>query len=334
MTVSFLLGAGFNADANTLVGPYRARSLYGEAYDIRQPYPLISELGAIAFPGEAIVSFEERLASAITAGDHTPVARMVDALMRADHYTGARLHESDAANIYDRFFDWCGPTSFLTFNYDAFVELRLFRAKRWYPHDGFGLPVQVTTMPGVTDVSNWRSTHRVLHLHGSYLLYSVDFALSPPDSGNVRWISRRARPEFLFDPDALGTHFFPFERVPPSYGYRHPDRRIIAPVPDKTSGLGEDFVRECYDLARAQVTDSDRLFAIGYSFAECDRRSFEPILDALSGGRHRSVTIIDPDAENIVGRLRAAYSGEYQPIPWRFRDWARLGFPESAVDRS
>jgi hypothetical protein len=128
MTTTFLIGAGFNVDANSLVAPYRATNLYGETYDVNAAYPVISELASIAFPNETVVDFEERLAAAIAARDHGPMARVVDALMTADHYVGSRLDESGTRNIYDEFLDWCGPASFLTFNYDAFLELRLFKA--------------------------------------------------------------------------------------------------------------------------------------------------------------------------------------------------------------
>ena len=42
MTTTFLIGAGFNVDANILVPPYRATNLYGETYDINAAYPVIS----------------------------------------------------------------------------------------------------------------------------------------------------------------------------------------------------------------------------------------------------------------------------------------------------
>ena len=330
MTTIFLIGAGFNVDANSLVQPYRATNFYGEIYNINAAYPVISELASIAFPNETVVDFEERLAEAITKRDYGPMDRVIDALMRADHYVGSRLGESGARNIYDEFLSWCGPAFFVTFNYDAFLELRLFKTQQWYPHDGFGVPVQVGLIPAAGDELNKRSTHQVLHLHGSYLLYTVDFNVSQPDDNNIRWIIQTEQPRFLFDPDALGQHFIPFKRVSPSYGYQRPEFRVIAPVPDKAEGLSEVFIQKCYQDALGRVIQSQRLISIGYSFSRSDRRSFAPILEKFVQTKGGSITVIDPNAKKIVEYLKTMFPAKYRPIPWRFGDWVRRGFPEDA----
>jgi hypothetical protein len=138
-------------------------------------------------------------------------------------------------------------------------------------------------------------------------------------------------PRFLFDPDALGSHFSPYERVPPSYGYQHPEFRVIAPVPDKAEGLRRAFIRKCYQTALSRVTHSRRLISIGYSFAESDKRSFAPILQRFIQTEGQLITVIDPNAKQIVEYLQTLFPALYRPIPWRFRDWACGGFPEEAA---
>jgi len=49
-------------------------------------------------------------------------------------------------------------------------------------------------------------------------------------------------PDFIFDPDKLGHCFFPFERVPPSLGFKYVEERVIAPVPNKAKGLKGEFI--------------------------------------------------------------------------------------------
>jgi hypothetical protein len=128
----FLLGAGFNIDANREAGPVH-NSYYGNKIDCG--YPLVAEMLQLCFgldkqPAESI---EQLFADAKKKHDIGPMERLVDRLMEADHYLARKLATSDTPNVYRRFFEKFSDSHFLTFNYDSLPEIYLHRKERWYP---------------------------------------------------------------------------------------------------------------------------------------------------------------------------------------------------------
>ncbi len=320
------MGAGFNLDANSLVPPYQATNFAGQKYEILGHYPNMEKLASLIFPGETVTNFEARLAQAIEEVDKNRLAKFVDTLMDADHYIGGRLKGN---NIYQRFLRYCGPTTLLSFNYDAFLEIQLFKQDLWYPQDGFGVSAYIEVPLNIEYSSKTKSTSKVLHLHGTYLLYSVDFEISEPDMHNIGRVNPAAKPKYIFDPERLVHDFPPYVSPPVSYGYKQLQNRIIAPLPDKSTGLTEPYIQECYSKAIEEVRQSDYLVAIGYSFAKSDEKSYGPLLGTFRNrrGSDGKIVIIDPQAENIAIRLREEFPGRYQPIPLSFANWVEHNFP-------
>jgi hypothetical protein len=323
----FLIGAGFNADAADLVGAIT--NWRGERIPINARYPLVSDLWNICFDRQsppADESIEERFAAAMANRDHGPLDRLCDKVMEADFYLAHRL--SDAAitvrNPYAAFFDCFAESSYITFNYDALPEIFLYRRGRWYPDDGFGVPVVVqrrddSLVPGV-------SRCFVFHLHGSLCVYPQTMSYHTTQTpGRVDTELRPlAEPLFHFDADSIGALFTPIARSM-TLAYRHVAERVIAPVPDKASRLVEPFIQRSYARARDAVRRADHIVAIGYSFNDHDRTSYDPILEVIG---KRLLSIVTPGATVVEKRLAARHTGLHlRRISRTFFEWARLGFP-------
>jgi hypothetical protein len=132
----------------------------------------------------------------------------------------------------------------------------------------------------------------------------------------------------VFDPDAIGNLFRPFQREHPVFPYERPESRIIAPVPDKTEGLTKELIRAVYKLAGELLRSSAApLVVIGYSFNPHDRASYEPLLNAVQSGS-ASVLLISPDAAKIKARISVEFPRvNFQVITRTFRSWVMAAFP-------
>ena len=334
MTTSpfFLLGAGFGADAGRLVGPIEAESLYIGKYRFACEYPLVRDLPVLCFPDASppvsVEEIEHRLGIALAAGDVEPFKRLSHALGKADHYLAPRLVGwPTTPNAYAKFFGDFPESSFGTYNYDAFVEYALFRAGRWSPHDGFGVPVAVEKGFTAEPYEMRDSTSLVLHLHGTYSVYEYSHAFGPPDLGGVQWMQVYEKPRYAFDPVSLS--FYPCERFMAGLAYDpRVERRVVAPIPDKATGLTADFIqiamRRTTELAlRAQV-----VVAIGYAFSQHDRASYAGLLDALAGQAGSRLLVVCPDAEQVVERIRQdGPAPQCAAAPMGFADWVNAGYP-------
>jgi hypothetical protein len=329
----FLLGAGFGVDAGPIVGPIEAQSIYIGKYRFSCAYPLVRDLPGICFPAEApavaVTDVERRMGDALALGDTQPIELLCEELSKADHYLAPPLVGwPTKPNPYAQFFSDFPASSFGTYNYDAFVEFALFRAGRWFPHDGFG--VRVATELGFTaEPYELRpSSCLVLHLHGTYLVYTYEHTFGPPDELGVQWIELYESPRFAFDPYSLGHGFYPFERSMAQFAYT-PDvrNRVVAPIPDKAAGLKAAFVREVTERAKAVLASHETLVAIGYAFAHHDRASHAELLEAFSAGKGRRAVVVSPEASAIVERLQP----QFRKIKWTavdlgFARWVQSGY--------
>jgi hypothetical protein len=329
----FLLGAGFNKDAKNEAGKIIGHSIYKGDYEIECGYPLIDELYRICFHDtkrNPTISIEDLFADAIKKREFKPLQRLYNTIMEADYYIiNKLLYDKPDTNCYSKFFKEFQEASFLTFNYDSLPEIFLLKLNRWFPHDGYGVPVETELVwSAVNKYTKQNSKSFILHLHGSLCIYVHNIEFSTQSNGNVATIKLKEKPEFIFDPDSITDLFHPYSRVYPKIGsYEPTEMRVIAPVPDKTEGLKNSFTMQIYLEAKKLLSASEVLIVIGYNFSAHDRSSYQPLIDYISTNWSGKIVIVSPNAEDIEKRLRS----EYPSIKWvsvnaTFKEWVDTGY--------
>gem|GEM_PF-1457760 len=326
LVTSFLIGAGFNADAGRIRTPYGSDCWY----------PLVSDVARLCFGLDSGAipngrSVEDLFADAQANHDDAPMKRLTEKLMEADGYLASALAASKESNCYCRLFEAFSGSDFLTFNYDSLPEICLFHMRRWFPDDGYGVPVETKLEElAVKNVlpSDRRSQSMVLHLHGSFCLRSSEFELHGDPRGGTGWIDLLSSPKFKFDPNSLSGVFFPYRRVLPDEGYVTTDNRVIAPVPNKGPQLAQAFIQAIYERSCGLVGKADVLVSIGYSFNVHDRASYNRILQALEKSPGRRLVVVSPDAQDVANRLAVEYRRlSITPVNRTFKQWADECFP-------
>ena len=219
----FLLGAGFNADAKAESG-----ATDGVAY------PLAGDLARLCFGLSSLPekqSIEDLFNDAQERDDPEPMRRLANCLMKADYDLLERLLPYFGAkrNCYSRLFERFAGSQYLTFNYDSLPELFLLHQNQWYPHDGYGVPVDCDIYPTDDHIGGRSSTSLVLHLHGSLCLYASPFTFEEAPGENVPLLKEREQPKYCFEPDAIGKLFYPFQRVSPNHDWDLPPSRVLPP---------------------------------------------------------------------------------------------------------
>ena len=236
MVQTFILGAGFNADAAREAGPLFADSLHKGRYQIDCGYPLVGDTLRLCFgqneipPGKSI---EDLFAEAEGHGDYDPLRKLAKRLRYADYRIAPALASDTGQNCYQRFFQVFLGSHFLTFNYDSLPETFLFRLGRWYPHDGYGVPVVARLSPDNQEFAEKQSSALVLHLHGTLCIRTSKYEARRKSGQPMAWLKERDRPLYAFDPSSISGNFAPFDR---DAGADDVEDRIIAPVPDKSPG--------------------------------------------------------------------------------------------------
>ena len=322
----YLLGAGFNIDAADEAG-----NPVVTASGLPARYPLVSDLlklclGISTLPSGK--SIEDLFQDSIDRGEKKPIEALYNLLMEADYYVTPhlKLGGSNEDNVYRTFLLDFPDSPLLTFNNDSLPEILLLAERLWCPKDGYGIPVKTSQKiirAGASPTS--KSLRPVLHLHGSLCVYPSTFGIEKSSKPGTRMLQFDRKPEYLFDPDKLGSCFYPFERIIPGVTYIHTDERVIAPVPNKTNVLKGKFIEAVYQQAVASFRNADKVVVIGYSFNPSDRVSYSKLFDAFNG---REILVVSPDADNIVTRLNT----EYPRIKWEaknmtFIDWCHNGYP-------
>ena len=330
----FLLGAGFGVDAGPIIGPIEAESFYIGKYHFSCAYPLVRDLPEICFPEAAppisVGDVEKRLGDEVDAGNHRPVERLCAALSKADHYLAPPLVGwPKSENAYSKFFADFAASSFATYNYDAFVEFALFRAGRWFPHDGYGVKVAVDVGHTAAPYAVRDSSCLVLHLHGTFMVYAYEHTFGAADAHGVRWLEQLEKTQFAFDPYSLTAGFYPFERVMAGLSYNPEVKdRVVAPVPGKTRGLKADFVQRVTARAKELIAQSGEIVAIGYAFAANDSASYSSLLDTLGAASRPRALVVSPDASAIVARLRPLYPTiDWVSMDFGFAAWVNANYP-------
>jgi hypothetical protein len=319
---AFLIGAGFNSDASQHVE------------DLRESvkYPTGNDLARIAF-GEDLVpegsSIEEWFQQAIDEGNPVPLEKMCEAVLKADYYlTEGLLGTALKLNPYLLFLEKFPDSDFLTFNYDGLIEILLLHQQRWTPADGFGMSVRSGLSAVDRTAYKQSSPQLVVHLHGSLYIYARESDLSASDRSGVQWLTLRKESDFVFDPDSTAHRFFPFKRLPVDQNYKRTHERIIAPIPDKTIHLKQEFVEKSYCVAESVVQRADRIICIGYNFNNADRDSFAPILN-LAKRRGLRITVVAPNARSIVRYITDEFRLSAEAYSGTFAAWVQGGFPGS-----
>lgn len=299
-------------------------------YDFSCDYPLMSDLIRLCYPErehENCRSIEEWFQASLDGDDFQPLRRLYEQLMKSDYHLVQRLIQNAErqTSSYGRFFEMYPDADFVTFNYDSFVELSLFKMRRWAPVDGYGVPVLAAQIPMAPNRGVLRTSKSVvLHLHGSLCIYDSSFRISEPDAAGTNWLQQKPQSDYLFDPDSLGGLFLPWRRYSEAHQGPAPiEARVIAPVPNKAEGLRRDFLTKVRSQAERRIQKADAVVAIGYNFNPSDAGSFEPLLSAVARRADPTLTVVTPSALETTERLGKFYDGiHFHPVPLSFSQWA------------
>jgi len=323
----FLLGAGFNIDANHEAGRI-TNSYDGSA--IPCGYPLVAAVLKLSFGLDEAPkgkSVEDLFARALEVGDFKPMEALVDRLMEADYYVAWKLATTGNRNSYQRFFEYFDEANFLTFNYDSLPEIFLSRKDRWFPEDGYGVRVQTEPAPLAKPATSTRSSSLVVHLHGSSCVYTIESDIKGNPVGGIAELIHLDEPLYAFAPDSIGNCFPRYRGVMSVTGRMRPDERVIAPIPDKGEHLKQAFIQKSYSVALPLIRQAGVLVAVGYSFNPYDRSSYHHLLQALGESKERTLLLVSPE----VGELSERISKEYPALTVRsvaktFRQWGADSF--------
>ena len=295
----FLFGAGFNADAPKLAGPIY--SPYGER--VAASYPAGAETAELCFGLRSLPegkSFEDLFAAALESRNFEPLRRLAERLYHADYYVARNLASGEGPNSYQTFFETFADSHFLTFNYDSLPETFLFKMGKWYPRDGYGVPVEARLPPWQANPPHQNSSAYVVHLHGSLCIRASELQLEGMPDGGIAWLRTRERPRYDFDSYSIDANFQGYLRP---VGETLVEESVIAPIPDKTHELKRPFIEESYERARTLVCATEILLAIGYSFNPYDQISYGRILKALAK-THGKLVLVSPESQKVATRLR------------------------------
>lgn len=254
--------------------------------------------------------------------------------MKADYHLGWKLRPDgdNSDNCYVTFFEQYNDSSFLTFNYDSLAEFILFRMGQWYPHDGYGVPVEVEMEYGTNlNTRDIKSSSLVLHLHGSLCIFTSKVDLIDMPGTNTRWLSLKEKPEYTFDPESISLLFTPFTSPPLQIPGPDPiEHRIIAPVPDKTKGFKQQFIKEVHSQALQLISKTNKLITIGYNFSPYDKGSYHHLIQKLAEREGAKGIVVSPNARSIEKQLKEDYPQiDWQAVQLTFKSWVNAGFPES-----
>jgi hypothetical protein len=326
----FLLGAGFNIDATREAGPFYGNSINIGVHQIDCKYPLVADVLKLCFgldkPAEG-KSIEDLFSEALARADYKPMEALVDRLLGDDYYIAQRLATAQKSNSYRRFFEHFDRAQFLTFNYDSLPEIFLSQSGRWFPEDGYGVPVQTQLASLAEPRIGAQSSSLVIHLHGSACVFTIESRIIGNPVGGIAELVHLDEPLYAFDPYSI-SHCFPrYGRVVSVTGHTRPDERVIAPIPDKSQDIRQAFVQKSYSVALPIVRQTGVLVAVGYSFNPYDCISYHRILEALGQSKERTLFVVSPQAGELVKRISKEYPClRIRPIEKTFKAWAADSF--------
>jgi hypothetical protein len=324
--IVFILGAGFCVDAASEAG-------IPVINNRPVSYPLVSELLKLCFNLTSLPpnkSIEDLFQESIDNKEIKPRENLIYSLMEADYFLTPKLQKggSHEKNVYMYFLDRFSKAPIITFNYDSLLEILMYSKKLWRPDDGYGVQVNASLGFGSDKFASTlpQSSNRlILHLHGTLCVYESDFSVEYPQESKEGRIRLRKKPLFRFDPDSITHCFSPYEGFPPDEAFRYPYERVIAPIPNKVTGLRNGFIKRSYRSAIELIRKAKQIIVIGYSFNSNDHASYAPLFDDIT---NCEVLVISPHAEALIDRMNR----EYANIKWcgkncSFKDWVINGFP-------
>jgi len=339
----FLIGAGFNIEANAYVfGQGRTTGLSAQCMHANAPswerllvpsrYPLVGDLRRTCFGPDAPtdVSVEGLFQAAYSLHDWVPLHRLAEIISAGDHYIGAPLAKR-GNTAYAAFLESFPEADYLSFNYDSLIEFHLRVRNRWNPCEGFGLHAETkkTRVSSHYSETELASSQIVLHLHGSLCLSPIESDIHSAPPGGLPMLTLREHPRLIFDPESLAGDFAPYQVPDLEPGYIQPVSRFVPPIPGKEEGLEQDYYRILLARAHDLVGVAQRLTAIGYSFAPSDSGSYHDILLKLFKAK-KELVIVGPEAEECSVRLSREFETfrpRIRPISVTFGSWVRAGFP-------
>ncbi len=326
----FLIGAGFNVDATREAGRIYGNSISVGLYPIDCGYPLVANVLKLCFGLDSAPSgksVEDLFSEASQVGNYNPMERLVDRLMEADYRIAQKLASSESANSYRELLRRFEDAQFLTFNYDSLPEIFLTQEGRWYPEDGYGVPVATELAFGVKQLREAKSSSLVIHLHGSACVFTIESRIVGNPVGGMAQLVHLNEPLYAFDPDSISNCFPRYARIVSPTGHLRIAERVIAPVPDKSEGLKEAFIRESYAKALSLVRQAGCVIALGYSFNPYDHVSYHPILEALARSHDRILCLVSPQAGELAKRISAEYPDlRVRAVEKTFGKWAADSF--------
>jgi hypothetical protein len=215
-------------------------------------------------------------------------------------------------DTYERFARFLveSEVTIISFNYDLLVEKMLEGTFKWRRYDGYGahIPVAVEAMP--------TSPHTVLHQklgEDKDMKWSKVTVLKP--HGSINWgtpiisanntetiYQSHIRGDSSMDDFALETEF-----GSPFIEYFKPV--IVPPVLDKSSWLKHPTFKVIWNMALKALEDAKQITFIGYSLRETDFLAEFLFRQGIThGSPERKITIVDPNASELLPRFRDVFS--------------------------
>jgi hypothetical protein len=320
----FIVGAGFSLEANA------TRSSW--AIERSVTYPTLADLAETCFtPPVRLEDVEREFKSRYWRRKQKALRKLADLIGAADREIG-RVEARSPESVYHRLLNVYPSSHFISFNYDSLLELVLTQRREWFPHDGFGIRVEVGHSSAQGPISApSQSKHIVMHLHGSIRLYSSILEF------HNGWLSSRPTPLSFYDPGDLEFWLGPFSRVTPDMirkkwraRYEPPEDRFIPPVPNKGEFVQAPGFTGHFPgiLKRAQtmLSKAQGVIAIGYRFADSDSESWLPLLQTIVTAEI-TLLIVAPDAHEIVTRLANRVTNlRVRGIGTTLGGWTNSGF--------
>ena len=172
----------------------------------------------------------------------------------------------------------------ISFNYDLIVEKALFDMGIWKPRDGYG--IEFTDFPTVVSSHDIESRLQIRKLHGS-LNWNSNFSL-----------------RFFYDDN---IPIFPGYLQDPPYKPRYQGKHLgVWMLPSFIKQFTDSRLIGVWQKAFAAVRRSDEIVIIGYSLPKED--SAASLLFGTSGMSEKRITIVDPNADELLGRYRSITS--------------------------
>lgn len=173
----------------------------------------------------------------------------------------------------------------ISFNYDLVLERFLFKQRRWFPRDGYGLEGFNNSIPPVNPEFQKPSQIKLLKLHGS-LNWDDQFRLRWSDDSRISFF-----PNYLLEET---RYLFPYQGkhgsegwIPPSWIKRYEPKLLL----------------HIWRQAAKALSRAEEIIVIGYSLPEEDSAVFS-LFGTVDYSNCKKIQLIDPHAKQIADKYR------------------------------